>query len=148
MVCSSWHLALCTSIPFENPQLTPITARYLLFFKSFMCPHSPTITLLHHSQSLTGLRPCLECFYMENKPTYTKHQTLKFPPFRVMASEEKRRGEEDCTEVNCKCSCLGNVYLDIQCHTFLGCCCFAQFLQNGAFVRESSALGAPSWSLS
>lgn len=23
----------------------------------------------------------------------------------------------------CKLSCLGNVYLDIKCHTFLGCCC-------------------------
>lgn len=34
------------------------------------------------------------------------------------------RGEDEPT-CNCKLNCLGNVYLHIPCHTFLGCCCFA-----------------------
>lgn len=56
----------------------------------------------------------------ENKPPYSKAR--HWCGALVMKGERRKSRLPTC---NCKLSWLGNVYLDIQCHTFLGCCCFS-----------------------
>lgn len=126
VVCPCWLVALrpCAPPP-TQPHIHTTNCTFTLFL-SLMLPHRPTIPLiLPHSQI-----PLNVFTQRENKPPYIPTPDSQISPlvrvwFRalVWSSEGRKRARQPTC--NCKLICLENVYLDTQCHTFLGCCCFS-----------------------
>lgn len=118
-------LARCPmSTDFPLVQRLMHTTHYIFTFLggSYAFPQAYNPCNSHLFPIFRLLLPSAWMFFTQrkNKPPHSKAR--HWCGALVMKGERRKSRLPTC---NCKLSCLGNVYLDIQCHTFLGCCCFS-----------------------